>query len=95
MENPYHGPIHVHLRLRRGAGLGMTRGGPIAGLIRFVLEQRLVVGIAAALVVLGVAVAPFDWDLDWLPRDPVAVDAIPDLGENQQIVFTDWGPLAP
>lgn len=25
-----------------------------------------------------------------LPRDPVPVDAIPDLGENQQIVFTEW-----
>jgi copper/silver efflux system protein len=74
----------------------MTRGGPIAGLIRFVLEQRLVVGIATALIVLlGVAVAPFDWKLDWLPRDPVAVDAIPDLGENQQIVFTDWSGRSP
>jgi copper/silver efflux system protein len=74
----------------------MTGGGPIAGLIRFVLEQRLVVGIATALIVLlGVAVAPFDWELDWLPRDPVAVDAIPDLGENQQIVFTDWPGRSP
>jgi copper/silver efflux system protein len=71
-------------------------GGLIAGLIRFVLEQRLVVAIVAALVVLaGIAVAPFDWKIDWLPRDPVAVDAIPDLGENQQIVFTDWMGRSP
>ncbi len=72
------------------------RPGAIAALIRFVLEQRLVVGIATVLVVLGgLAVAPFDWELDWLPRDPVAVDAIPDLGENQQIVFTDWPGRSP
>jgi copper/silver efflux system protein len=72
------------------------RPGAIAALIRFVLEQRLVVGIVTALVVLGgLAVAPFDWDMDWLPRDPVAVDAIPDLGENQQIVFTDWPGRSP
>jgi copper/silver efflux system protein len=72
------------------------RPGVVAALIRLVLEQRLVVGLAAGLVVLGgVAVAPFDWDLDWLPRDPVAVDAIPDLGENQQIVFTEWAGRSP
>jgi copper/silver efflux system protein len=70
--------------------------GIINGLIAFVLEQRLVVAIAAVLVVLaGIAVAPFDWDIDWLPRDPVAVDAIPDLGENQQIVFTEWMGRSP
>ena len=34
--------------------------------------------------------APFDWNLRLLPRDPVPVDAIPDIGENQQIVFTEW-----
>jgi copper/silver efflux system protein len=72
------------------------RPGAIAALIRFVLEQRLVVALATVLVILGgLAVAPFDWDLDWLPRDPVAVDAIPDLGENQQIVFTDWPGRSP
>jgi copper/silver efflux system protein len=72
------------------------RPGALAGLIRFVLEQPLVVAIVTVLVVLvGIAVAPFDWELDWLPRDPVAVDAIPDLGENQQIVFTDWMGRSP
>ncbi len=68
----------------------------VAGVIRFVLEQRLVVALAAVMVALaGIAVAPFDWELDWLPRAPVAVDAIPDLGENQQIVFTDWMGRSP
>ena len=31
-------------------------------------------------------VAPFDWETDWLPRDPVPVDAIFDIGENQRAV---------
>ncbi len=30
-----------------------------------------------------------------LPTDPVAVDAIPDIGENQQIVFTQWPGRSP
>jgi len=30
-----------------------------------------------------------------LPNDPVAVDAIPDIGENQQIVFTKWPGRSP
>jgi copper/silver efflux system protein len=73
-----------------------SRSGLLAGLIRFVLEQRLVVAIATVMIVLGgIAVAPFDWETDWLTRNPVAVDAIPDLGENQQIVFTDWMGRSP
>ncbi|GAG05373.1 unnamed protein product, partial [marine sediment metagenome] len=43
----------------------------------------------------GVVVAPFDWQLDPIPRDPVPVDAIPDIGENQQIVFTKWPGRSP
>ncbi|QQE13992.1 efflux RND transporter permease subunit [Planctomycetota bacterium] len=43
----------------------------------------------------GIMVAPFDWKIGDLPRDPVAVDAIPDVGENQQIVFTDWPGRSP
>ena len=43
----------------------------------------------------GLAVAPFDWNLRGFPRDPVPVDAIPDIGENQQIVFTKWMGRSP
>ena len=64
--------------------------------IRFCLEQKLVVAIALVGVLLwGVLVAPFSWDLGGLPRDPVPVDAIPDIGENQQIVFTEWPGRSP
>ena len=43
----------------------------------------------------GIGVAPFDWDIDAIPRNPVPVDAIPDIGENQQIVFTPWPGRSP
>jgi len=43
----------------------------------------------------GLVTAPFNWDLGFLPNDPVPVDAIPDIGENQQIVFTDWQGRSP
>lgn len=69
---------------------------PINGLIRFCLENKLVVILFAVVLILwGVAVAPFDWESDVLPRDPVPVDAIPDIGENQQIVFTEWMGRSP
>ena len=65
--------------------------GPVAGVIRFCLENKLVVGLVVLLVLgWGVMVAPFDWEIGGLARDPVPVDAIPDIGENQQIVFTQW-----
>ncbi len=70
--------------------------GPISRLIRFCLEQKLVIFVFLVLVIgYGVRSAPFDWDLKNFPRDPVAVDAIPDLGENQQIVFTKWPGRSP
>ena len=43
----------------------------------------------------GLVTAPFDFGISDLPRDPVAVDAIPDIGENQQIVFTKWMGRSP
>ena len=70
--------------------------GPLNTLIRFCLEQKLVVAIVLiGTLFWGVLVAPFDWDLGDLPRDPVPVDAIPDIGENQQIVFTEWPGRSP
>ena len=66
------------------------------GLIRFCLEQKLVIGLLALLIIgWGLMSAPFDWNLQGLPRDPVPVDAIPDIGENQQIVFTKWPGRSP
>ncbi len=70
--------------------------GPLAAFIRFFLEQKLVAFLLLAVIVLwGVAVAPFDWKLGGFPRRPIPVDAIPNLGENQQIVFTEWAGRSP
>ena len=64
--------------------------------IRFFLENRLVTFLILVLVVgWGLATAPFGWKIDFLPSDPVPVDAIPDIGENQQIVFTPWAGRSP
>jgi len=65
-------------------------------IIRFCLYNKLVVAMLVVFTVgWGLAVAPFDWDLGGLPRDPVPVDAIPDIGENQQIIFTEWTGRSP
>ncbi|MBN1975217.1 MAG: efflux RND transporter permease subunit [Sedimentisphaerales bacterium] len=65
-------------------------------IIRFCLENKLIVGLLVILFIgWGLMVAPFDWDLRGLPRNPVSVDAIPDIGENQQIVFTEWMGRSP
>ncbi len=64
--------------------------------IKFLLENKLVTILLLVIFVFwGIISAPFDWDIDWLPRNPVAVDAIPDIGENQQIVFTEWDGQSP
>lgn len=65
-------------------------------LVRFFLTRKLVTALAlVGLVAWGLAVAPFAWELAWLPRHPVPVDAIPDIGENQQIVFSEWPGRSP
>lgn len=65
-------------------------------IIKFFLENKLVTAILLVLVVAwGIVTAPFNWDTGFLPNDPVPVDAIPDIGENQQIVFTDWMGRSP
>ncbi|MBT8218414.1 MAG: efflux RND transporter permease subunit [Bacteroidia bacterium] len=65
-------------------------------IIRFFLENKLITYLLlAGCILLGLSTAPFDFGIDALPRDSVAVDAIPDIGENQQIVFTKWGGRSP
>ncbi|MCU0692306.1 MAG: efflux RND transporter permease subunit [Polyangiaceae bacterium] len=61
----------------------------------FFIDNKLVVGIVLMLLVVGgLMMAPFRWDIG-LPTKPVPVDAIPDIGENQQIVFTPWPGRSP
>ncbi|EHR41915.1 efflux RND transporter permease subunit [Alishewanella jeotgali] len=64
-------------------------------MIRWVLENKLIVALlSVVIVVAGLIVSPFPSDSS-LPRSPVAVDAIPNIGENQQIVYTDWPGRSP
>ncbi|WP_298997981.1 efflux RND transporter permease subunit [uncultured Tenacibaculum sp.] len=64
--------------------------------IKFLIENKLVAVILLVLFVgWGTVNAPFNIDTGFLPNDPVAVDAIPDIGENQQIVFTKWDGQSP
>jgi Cu(I)/Ag(I) efflux system membrane protein CusA/SilA len=65
-------------------------------LVGFFIANKLVVfTLLGMLIVAGLAYAPFRWQLGDLPRDPVAVDALPDISENQQIVFTEWPGRSP
>jgi Cu(I)/Ag(I) efflux system membrane protein CusA/SilA len=75
---------------------GNRKASLLDRLIRFCLENKLIVGLfVLAVLGWGIMVAPFDWDIGELSRAPVPVDAIPDIGENQQIVFTEWMGRSP
>ena len=64
--------------------------------IKFFLQNKLIAYLLVLLFVAwGLMTAPFDFAIEGLPRNPVAVDAIPDIGENQQIVFTKWAGRSP
>ena len=68
----------------------------LSSIIRFFLENKLVAWLLLLFFIgWGIVNAPFDLPVSWLPKDPVAVDAIPDIGENQQIVFTKWMGRSP
>ncbi len=64
--------------------------------IKYLIENKLVAVLMLTLFVgWGIVNAPFNWNTGFLPSNPVAVDAIPDIGENQQIVFTKWQGRSP
>ncbi len=68
----------------------------ITRLIRLCLNNQLLVVLLLILMIFaGIIVAPFNWKIDCLPRNPIHVDALPDIGENQQIVFVDWEGRSP
>ncbi len=65
-------------------------------LIRFCQNNQLVVIVIALFsLFMGVMIAPFDWSIEGVGLSKVPVDAIPDIGENQQIVFTQWPGISP
>ncbi|MBL6949587.1 MAG: efflux RND transporter permease subunit [Bacteroidales bacterium] len=65
-------------------------------IIKFFLENKLITFLLLlSLIAWGIVTAPFNWDFEYFPRAPVPVDAIPDIGENQQIVYTEWPGRSP
>jgi Cu(I)/Ag(I) efflux system membrane protein CusA/SilA len=65
-------------------------------IVKYFLENRLItLIILIAFIVIGLVTMPFNLKTSLLPRDPVPVDAIPDIGENQQIVATEWMGRSP
>jgi len=64
--------------------------------IKFFLKNKLVTFLLLVILITwGIVSSPFSWDSGFLPTDPVPVDAIPDIGENQQIVYTEWAGQSP
>ena len=51
--------------------------------------------ILVLVVVWGISTSPFNWHGGIIPRNPIPVDAIPDIGDNQQIVATEWMGRSP
>jgi copper/silver efflux system protein len=65
-------------------------------IVKYFLDNRLITWIILlVLLTLGLVTAPFNWQTGFLPHDPVPVDAIPDIGDNQQIVATEWMGRSP
>ena len=65
-------------------------------IVRYFLENRLIpIIILIAFIVMGLVTMPFNFKTGILPRNPVPVDAIPDIGENQQIIATEWMGRSP
>ena len=75
---------------------GVDNVSILSRIIQFCLHNKLILLLVSIGIILwGILVSPFDWNPSGFPRHPIPVDAIPDLGENQQIVFTKWPGHSP
>ena len=64
--------------------------------IRFLIENKFIAVLLFIIIVgAGIINAPFSWNKNLFFSNPVGVDAIPDIGENQQIIFTKWEGRSP
>ncbi|MDP6669500.1 MAG: efflux RND transporter permease subunit, partial [Candidatus Krumholzibacteria bacterium] len=74
----------------------MEGRGLYGSILSLALKNRFLVFLAVLLLTLwGLSVSPFGSGSSLLPGNPVPVDAIPDLSENQQIVFSEWPGRSP
>ena len=66
------------------------------GLIKYLVQNKLIAFVMLLVLLLwGLISAPFNVNGILIGSNPVSVDAIPDLGDNQQIVFTEWQGQSP
>ena len=64
--------------------------------IKFFLDHKIFAYLLLAVLLLwGLRSLQIISTSNWVGSDPVAIDAIPDIGENQQIVFTKWQGRSP
>lgn len=64
--------------------------------IKFLIENKIVAwSLLFVCLFWGIVHTPFLANNSLIPSYPVAVDAIPNIGENQQIIFTEWSGQSP
>ncbi len=64
-------------------------------IIKYFLTNRVItILLLVVIIIWGISTAPFNWH-SIIPRNPVPVDAIPDIGDNQQIISTEWMGRSP
>ncbi|MFP4845585.1 efflux RND transporter permease subunit [Winogradskyella sp. PE311] len=64
--------------------------------VKFLIKNKILALIAVILIIsIGHTTLPFNLGLDFLPKRSVSVDAMPNMGENQQIVYTKWEGQSP
>ena len=65
-------------------------------IILYFLKHRFItIMLMIILIVWGIMVSPFYGENQNTTLKRVSVDALPDIGENQQIVFTEWAGHSP
>lgn len=68
----------------------------LKGIIKYFVQNKLIAfTMLLVLLLWGLMTVPFKNDNFFLGSYPVSVDAIPNLGDNQQIVFTEWEGQSP
>ena len=64
--------------------------------LQFLLDHKLISFLIAGLIIIGgTIVAPFHTSFNPLPGHSLSIDALPNIGENQQIIFTKWPGQSP
>ena len=65
-------------------------------IILYFLKYRLItLLLIITLISWGIMVSPFYGENQIMPLKRVSIDALPNIGENQQIVFTEWAGRSP